>query len=266
MFASAPDVTLPASLPSKWPHLNEQEVMAGIGRLKANANRIDQGALGLCGEAAFFHHVLQRDPVLFGRMARLLFTDGWGFINDLTIHPDDDLLNADYGALVAAQNIEIAQGLTRNPQEFLPPMPPQADWMILSSLCDTTNIFLDFEGGPHETLALGQYFPELYQWYYFSKLYSSIDMFFDHDITAIVNKVVKTNNNHITFGIESEMIDPNYSGGHFITLESPLVVNHTTDRVSFDYWTWGNAPVTIRNSLTIAQFLAYFQGAIVATF
>lgn len=269
MLASAPDVNLPSSLPSSWPHLNEQIVINRIGALKANPNLIDQGALGLCGEAAFFHHVLQRCPIRFGAMAKLLFMDGTGWLNDLKIHPDSDLRNADYPVIVTDRLFEIQEALDEEPARHLSEIPDQADWMILSSLCDSENLVFDFEGGPHEPIAEGTYFWQMKKWYLKSKLYKTVSAYTNDDITAIQSEILKTNGNHITLNIKTKMISESYGffERHFITLESPLIIDPINDSVSFTYWTWGrNYFDDSRGDLTIEKFCDYYLGAIVAEF
>lgn len=266
MFASTPDVQQSASLVSSWPHLDEQTVMNRVGALKANPDLLDQGALGLCGEATFVRHVIQRSPVLFGAMAKLLFMDGWGFVHDLAIHPDSDLRNANYGAIVAARTTEIAQALTENPARYLGPMPPQADWMILSSLCDSENVVLDFEGGPHEWLSWGSFYWQYDDWYLKSKLYNAVTKYDDNNVASIQSDVIKTHNNHIILSIYTHMIDKTATGRHIISLESPILIDVLNDNVSFDYWTWGEPVKTVRSDLTVAQFLSDYIGAVVAEF
>lgn len=85
--------------------------------LIANPNLFNQGALGLCTSAAFFHHVLQRKGPQFQSFANALFGAGVGYVGELKVSPGSDLRNVDYAAL-----------LTK-----FPSLPPQADWMVMSA-------------------------------------------------------------------------------------------------------------------------------------
>ncbi|HEV7681135.1 MAG TPA: hypothetical protein VGO68_03360 [Pyrinomonadaceae bacterium] len=250
MLVLEPSAVISSSLKSSWLHLDEKTVMNRIDDLKSNPNLIDQGALGLCGEAAFYHHVLQRRPILFGSMAKILFTDSWGFIGNLTIHPDPDLLNANYAAIVAAFPNET--------------MPPQADWMVLSALRDTENEVLDFEGTPGENLAEGSNFQELFEWHLKSNLYTNVTMDENTDLAHVKTSVLKTANNHIALRIKVAMIQPG-SGNHIISLESPLVIDEVNNQVVFDYWTWGGL-VTSPLPMKLADFSDNYLGAIIAKF
>jgi hypothetical protein len=251
MIALESNAQLPTSIGSVWPHLDANTVMNRIAVLKSNPNLIKQGSLGLCGEAAFFHHVLKRNPIVFSSMAKLLFMDGWGFVGNLTIHPDSDLRNADYAAIVAAFPTKT--------------IPPQADWMVLSALCDTGNLILDFEGKPDENYADGAYFSQILTWYEKSQLYTLVEKDDDDDLNHIKTNVIKRANNHIMLFIKTAMIHPTSSGRHFITLETPFIIDEANDSVYFDYWTWGN-PTSTGAILTVAEFTNNYLGAIVATF
>lgn len=104
-------------------HLDPTAVTSRIQALAANANLFDQGALGLCTSAAFFHHVLQRKSAEFTSFANALYGAGIGFLGELKVAPGSDLRNVDYAKLLAR----------------FPGLPPQADWMVMSALRDSAN-------------------------------------------------------------------------------------------------------------------------------
>jgi hypothetical protein len=237
---------------SKWPHLDKATVTTRLQALKADANLVDQGALGLCGEATFYHHVIQRDGDKFYSCANAVLNAGIGFIGDLKIDPDSDLRHADYGAIVAKR------GSTK------PPIPPQADWMMLAALRDTENEFLDYEGTPEESMAEGSDFSERYDWYKKSNLYSAVIADDNTDFNHVKTAIVKRADNHISLRIDVALISSGQKGGHVIALESPFVFDEANDKVTFDYWTWGQ-PVR-KCETTIANFKANYKGAIIATF
>ena len=100
-----------------WPHLDPTLVTTRVHDLIANPNLFNQGALGLCTSAAFFHHVLQRKGPEFQSFANAVFGAGVGYVGELKVSPGSDLRNVDYAAL-----------LTK-----FPSLPPQADWMVMSA-------------------------------------------------------------------------------------------------------------------------------------
>jgi hypothetical protein len=248
MLALEPKAKIASSAKSSWPHLVEKTVMSRIDDLKKNPNLIKQGALGLCGEAAFYHHILQRRPILFASMAKLLFMEGIGFIGDLVIKPDDDLLEANYTQIANTS----------------PGIPPQTDWMVLSALRDTENEYLDFQGTPEEDWSDSSDIAERFWWYRKSKLYTNVRLDIDTDLTHVMGSLLKTPNNHIALRIEERMLQ-NGPGRHVISLESPLVFNLASGgTVTFKYWTWGNAIASI--TLALPHFQQTYLGAVIAEF
>jgi hypothetical protein len=257
MLALEAGAKITSAAKSSWPHLDEHTVMSRVTDLKTNPNLIKQGALPLCGEAAFFHHVLQRRPLVLGVMAKLLFMDGIGFLGDLVIRPDDDLLNANYGQIVADRGNES------------PPIPPQADWMMLSALCDTANYLIDFEGKPQEQVAGITGPSTLRSWYEDSRLYKKVELELTTPFSSLESdlaNVVKTSSTHITLLIKTRLINStaNPLEAHYITLETALAFNSSAQTVTFDYWTWGNVIKT--TTFTYSHFHDNYFGAVIATF
>jgi hypothetical protein len=255
MLAIQPSAKLSAAMKSSWPHLDADTVMKRVDVLKNNPNLIDQGALGLCGEATFFHHILQRDPLGFVAFAKLMFMDAVGFVGNFKIQPDTGMFNltdADYGAIVAARGTTY------------PPIPPQADWMVLSALRDSENEILDYQGSPSENFADGSDFLELFQWHQKSGLYTSVTMDVNTDLYHASANVIKDASTHIALRIKEAMIQPG-DAYHIISLESPMTVNLQNSTVSFDYWSWAYpSPLTL--TLTYTQFTDNYLGAIIAKF
>jgi hypothetical protein len=235
-----------------WPHLDEKTVFDRIDELKKSPNAITQGALGLCGEATFIRHITQRDPNLFESFATSLWGGGQGFIGNLQIDPDSDLRNADYPAIVAKRGSNT------------PPIPPQADWMILSALRDSQNEILDYEGTPEENFADGSDFSERVKWYEKSGLYTSVKGDSDTSL-AHLKTITKTTKNHVSLRIDVALIQPGSSGKHVIALESALNIDEPNDKVTFDYWTWGESSVKTCTT-TVTALKANYLGAIIAEF
>jgi hypothetical protein len=261
MLALDSNAQLVTSIPTRWPHLDADTVLNRLDQLRQSPDLINQGALGLCGEAAFFHHFLQRDPVGFVAMAQVLFMSGIGVIGKLVIKPDIDLRLANYPMIDAAR--VAAQAL----DPTLTSMPPQADWMVLSALRDTENEVLDFEGTPGESLAEGSNFQELFEWHQKSELYTSVTKDENTDLAHVKTNILKTPSNHIALRIRVAMIQSG-SGNHIISLASPFVIDEVNQKVTFTYWTWGRSASDPNNTanLTLNAFTNTYLGAIIATF
>jgi hypothetical protein len=65
--------------------------------------------------------------------------------------------------------------------------------------------------------------------------------------------------------IKTAMIRSGSTGRHFITLETPFLIDEQQDSVYFDYWTWGHA-TSDGASLTVAKFTDNYLGAVIASF
>jgi hypothetical protein len=74
------------------------------------------------------------------------------------VAPGVDLRNADYAALAA---------------RFVG-MPPQADWMLMSSVRDSEKWFLDFEGSRDESFAISTSAKEMSGWYNDTDFYTNV--------------------------------------------------------------------------------------------
>lgn len=223
---------------SPWTHLDKATVLAEIEALALAADTVDQGALGLCGEAAFFRHVIRRSADTWRSFARALHGAGIGFVGSLKVDPDDDLKTADWGAIKSKH----------------PTLPGQATWMALSALRDTENMILDFEGTPEETFALGSYQNELTKWYGKAGIWSSVTSETNSDIAKVLAASTLAADTDLVLSIDVRMIDPANKGNHIIALESSITHNTTTDQVSFTYWTWGAGGRTYTGSRS--DFLA----------
>ncbi len=247
----ADDPTAPAggalTTRKAWPHLDATAVTTRIHDLAANANLFNQGALGLCTSAAFFHHVLQRQSAEFTSFANALYGAGVGFLGKMKVAPGSDLRNVDYAAL-----------LTR-----FPGLPPQADWMVMSALRDSANWFFDFEGAPDESFAMSTSAKELSGWYKDTGFYSDVT-FSDSTGVAAVKNIAKTASNHVALWIRADLVAAGSKATHMITIESPLVIDEPADKVSFDYWTWGQPVKTMATKLS--TLVAAHLGTITAKF
>jgi hypothetical protein len=229
-----------------WPKLDSTTVLTRIKDLGANANLFNQGALGLCTAAAFYHHVLQNHGPQFESFASELYGGGIGFLGKLKVAPGSDLRNADFAAL--ALNT--------------PNMPPQADWMVMSALRDSENWFFDFEGGVDETTSISTSAKELSDWYSDTGFYKSVS-YDDDTTTAKIKAIKKTAKNHVALWIRASLITAS-KATHMITVESPIVINEAADNVTFDYWTWGQPVKTL--STKFSTFAPAYLGSITASF
>lgn len=228
-----------------WPKLDSTTVLTRIQNLKNDANLFNQGTIGLCTTACFYHHMIQRDAAKFESFANALYGGGIGYMGNLRVAPGTDLRNADYAALSA----KYAN------------MPPQADWMLMSSLRDSENWFFDYEGAPDESTAIETPTKELKGFYVSTGLYNNV-VFHDGTSVADIKAISKTAKDHVVLWIRTALLGG--SGTHVITLEGPITVDEANDKVTFDYWTWAQPVKTMNTTLT--SFKANYLGNITASF
>jgi hypothetical protein len=130
-FASS----MPASL--AW-GLDGFDVVARLRVLLANPELIDQRGLNACAPVVFYRLWLEHDPVAAARFACALLRDGSAQIGSLGVAPSWKLLGQSYGQLRFATDA-AHPGAT----------PECTDWMLLSALRDSENIWFDYAGEPY---------------------------------------------------------------------------------------------------------------------
>lgn len=228
-----------------WPFLDGQQVLGRLHTLAGDPNAFNQGGLGLCTAAAFFHHALQRKPAEFESFGKALYGGGIGFLGKLKVAPGWDLRHTDYAALAQANT-----GL-----------PPQAEWMTMSGLRDSENWFFDFEGAPDEDVAMKTSMEEMSGWYGDTGFWTGVTTSEDTSDAAI-SALSKTGSNQLALWIRMPMIGDSRPGTHMITVEGPLTLDKATDTAQFDYWTWGQPVKTLKTTYSI--FKANYLGSITA--
>ncbi len=232
-----------------WPYLDKVAVLDRIKLLRGDPDLFDQGRMGLCTAAAFYHHALQRSPDKMAQLGNALLNQGVGYLGNLKIRAGYDLRHADYAKLAAAS----------------PPFVPQAEWMLMSSLRDSENIWFDFEGGLDENYSMSTSAKELSGWYEDTGFYSNVGYTDDTSI-AKIKTLKKAANNQLALWIRTNMISPGSNTGHMISVESPIAIDPATNTISFDYWTWGRVKPYKKLSMSLADFQKDYFGAITATF
>jgi hypothetical protein len=237
----------PVELP--W-NLDGHTTLERLRALLRDPTLLNQRGVHACGPAVFFRIWLERDPVAAADLACAMLRDGQASIGSLVIRAGDGLLNQDYAAVRA--RVEAATPNT---------MPETADWMLLSSLRDSENVFLDYLGEPNtvaDKLA-GMTTPHtLAGWLSATNLYSS----FDSDTNVAVPKdrqrilsliptsdidVVVFLNHASTIGLLGQptptppkvnpigIVVPD----HFVLMTGPITPADDPAWIDLDIWTWG---------------------------
>lgn len=250
---NTPETAAPLASRKAWPKLDPSVVLTRIAALAADPNEFNQGSIGLCTAAAFFHHQFQAKPNVMTIFAKDLFGSGIGFIGGLEVEPGRDTRNADYAAIA----MKHAKGGA---------MPPQADWMMMSALRDSENWFFDYEGAPDETTSMSTSAKELSSWYRDTGFYSSVDFKDDGDQNEFTG-LLKKPKNHIALWVDAKLVVPTMKASdssHMVTLESQISFDAVADTCQFDYWTWGEKTFRQYNG-KLTDMVKLYMGAIVAT-
>ncbi|MGH7125026.1 MAG: hypothetical protein ACREFI_11685 [Stellaceae bacterium] len=248
---------------SPWTSLDRSKVADRLTAIMADPRQVQQGALNLCGPAAFFSQWAKRDPVAFATFATQLYDIGAAQIGSLQISPGRDLLQADYSAMVPRMGSAVS---------------PPADWMLLGALRNSTDVFWQgsWEGDPAQKLAALTRPEELARWLQSTGIYASVDnqgnwatcagiphalglkQYPGTDIALLIhaNLMAKsTNQPYETDWLTSQF--PN----HFVVLLGDVVQDLQSKSIRLTVWSWGDV-----KPLVVSQddFVSNYYGAVIA--
>jgi hypothetical protein len=255
-----------AATTSPW-KLDRTKFYDRLEALIKSPEQVTQDGLGLCGPASFLTLWLKRDPLAVAEFACQLYETGKSSIgpNYQVAPKPGSLIATDYAAIKAAR---------RNPDKFC----PEADWLLLGSLRDASDIWLNYQGRPDDRLAADTRPGEVQSWLEATQLYSSVKNqtnCFATKPLAHALALQPSRNTDIVLMINSHMIKQmnvtkglrhsnipilNAFPNHFIVLLSPIQeIKH--NRLQLDFWSYGALySGTIEKSI----FAANYYGAIIA--
>lgn len=260
--------------------LDRVKIADRLTELVNDPKKIQQGRLSLCGPATFFQLLIKRDSLAFVQYAMSLYNNGYGNIGNMTIKPGHTLKNQDYNERIIQdtvkwmkiRDIKITE---KNKARFIT---PSADWMIMSSLRDETNLFLKFKGTVEEELAGITLLRDLEAWLKETSLYQSVLTDASWIKLKGVNhakSLVPSHNKDVILFINSRMLNKNVGvtgskklndiilnafPNHYIILTS--IITETEDNhIKFSCWTWGK---TQEYKVPKNVFKANYYGAIMA--
>ena len=238
--------------PQAFTGLNRNTVTDDLEKRVSNPALINQSGLPVCGVAAFAYVWASRNIVAYVRFAISLFEHGWGEIGGQVIEPDNDLKSKSPGSYAWQAGLR----------------PAEADWLVLSSIRDSENAMIDFEGGPSEDIAGGTPEGEIIDWLRelgFSNVRDEVSRTFGKNVAdaRALNASVDPRN-YIVLCVDASMIDPSMKkagkGNHWVVLRSRFFFKG--GNIEFRVWSWG-AFYDIK--VTEATFDATFYGAIIAS-
>jgi hypothetical protein len=221
---------------------------------------INQGSINVCGPAATFVLWCKNDPLAYAQYTINLFETGEAKIGSISVKPGSDLINQDYGV--------VALRMNNNPC-------PQAEWMAMSALRDSSNAVLDFEGTPEEDVSGITTPSEITDWLTATDSYSSVlnegnfvvNAGLDHaqklQPSLQEDVIILINANMLPQSVNSPFLDlSRFFPNHFIILLSSINVNGSS--VRFSCWTWGKSFLDL--VIDKDKFEDNYFGAVIATF
>lgn len=223
-----------------------------------------QGAMNLCGPAAFFRVIIKRDPVMFAAYATQLFENGAARIGGLEVTPSQSIVEATYSSYVPSMGGDVC---------------PQADWMVLGALRNSSNSFLTgtFTGDPDEKIAAATTPGTLASWLEQAGIYASVSneanwmqpagiphgqglsLAEGVDAIALINTDLMSHDVAPPPPCSWPMTEfPN----HWVIVVGEVVQDVQQGFVYFNIWTWGQQHIM---QVPQSAFVDNYYGAIIAT-
>jgi hypothetical protein len=217
--------------------------------LLRNPELIDQRGLNACAPAVFFRVWLARAPAAVADFACALLRDGSASIGSLNVAPSWKLLGQNYANLKSATDAAHPHATPEN-----------ADWMLLSALRDSENLWFDYAGEPYTTgdAVAGLTLPStLASWLNATNLYSSVvndtNLVFSGDRQELFGSIPTSNTDIILLVNATAIFDlsptapagqPPAAGGlslpnHYILMTAPFASWNDPAWITIDCWSWG---------------------------
>ncbi|MGY3319582.1 hypothetical protein [Arthrobacter sp. TE12232] len=243
--------------------LDWHSTISRIRTLIMQPELIRQCGLNVCGPAVFFRIWFARDPLGSATFAYRLLKSGGADLGPRSIVPGAALLAQDYATLRAT----FGSNLT----------PEAADWMLMSALRDSENLFIDYIGEPGtlRDMAAGITVPAtLIDWLQATNVYSSVEVN-PTGSKDVLRALTPTANVDVALLVNSGFDDlfPTPNGeplgvnllaypNHYVQLLEPVTVDSPPGWIKLSEWSWGRSYTGMWASE--AKFLSEFYGAVSA--
>lgn len=251
------------SAASPWTSLDRATVASRLSEIVGTPRQVRQGKLNLCGPASFYSQWALRDPVAFANFATGLYDTGAAQLGTLQISPSRDLLQADYAQMLPRMGDAVS---------------PQADWMILGALRNSTDVFWQgtWQGDPQQMVSALTRPEELTSWFEATGTYKKVDnqanwataKGLPHALSLSLGQGVD-----IALLIHANLMasslnhpyDNNWLlsqfPNHYVVLLGDIVQDLNSKNVKLTVWSWGDV-----KPLMVSQddFVANYYGAVVA--
>ncbi len=230
-----------------FPWLSRSTIASELRARLGNPYLINQGSSGLCLAAAVVFQIARTKPEEYVRAVTDLFDTGKAKIGKWNLAPCQDL-----------KNHRAPAGI------------PQADWIILSSIRDSENWFIDYE---KETDSGGAWGNEVAAWMRkagFTDIKEDWNYFFSKDVgNLVMARHWCAANYQVALLIDADMIDGTLKTliskpNHWVVLDSTnFVILSKQHPITFPVFTWGRRIMIPQNGpLNLGDFLDMYYGYI----
>jgi hypothetical protein len=230
--------------------LSRTEVLARLRQLVLDPSLLDQRGLNACAPAVFFRAWFARDPAAASAFACALLRDGSALIGALMVAPSSKLRAQQYALL--RSTIDAA-----HPNST----PECTDWMLLSGLRDSENIWFDYLGEPFSAgdAVAGLTLPgTLAGWLTATNLYSSVsnatNLVASGDPHPLLDAIPTSDRDIILFINVAAIFDLHAQPGdappassffvvpnHYVLMTGPFALSEDASWTQVDVWSWGSA-------------------------
>jgi hypothetical protein len=251
--------------------LDRQDVLTRLRQLLQTPILINQRGLNACGPAVFFRIWLARDPVAAADFACSLLRDGSAKMGSLIVAPSWKLLGQKYATLRSVTDAAHPNAT-----------PECTDWMLLSALRDSENIWFDYAGEPFTVgdSVAGLTLPStLSGWLSSTNLYSTIqndtNLVASGDLQRLLGLIPTSDVDLVLFINAAAIYDllpapaatvpqgnifvtPN----HYVLMTAPFVQGDDPAWIDVDVWSWGRTYAGLQGK---AQYISNYFGLITAS-
>lgn len=250
---------------SAWAHIRRADVAAGLKVRIDDPDKIDQANTNLCGPADFVRDIAEDHPKDYAKAVIDLYEQGNATIGTFAIKPGSGL-RAHALVTVAAGGI--------NP----------ADWVILASIRDTDNWFLDYQEENDGAAAITMPHSKV-KWFKaagYTEVIEETNILKIKDLpNALKASRLFAQGYHVALFINADMLNASTmnnastSPDHWVALTTPMTISSVNVKhpgalvedkassVQFQVYSWGRRiAVPPSGRLTDYHFLANYYGFI----
>lgn len=238
--------------PGAFPQLDRSKIAFGLNERVTTPSLINQGQAGLCPSAVVVYTLARTDVIDYVRAVIELFDQGKTKIGKWVLNPCRDL--RDYKPPASAKI-------------------PQCDWIIMASIRDSENWFIDYQSETDDGGAWGN---EVAKWLRkagYTEVKESWNSFFNKNIAHLSEaNDLFAKDFQVCLLIDSDLLEGKTAilsrPNHWVVLGSEVKTNFSspTSNVEMDVFTWGEQKTLPTKAMQLDDFIDYYYGYVAAKF